>query len=798
MKFSKSLVKSKFWVLFVILFLIVSFALSLWDFFTLRKLWYFFDIGSDTINLFFPQLIHNANVEKNGLWHWWSFYIGMGQVFPTYLILELSNLIFNHYVFFWTNAWIYSFHILYFGEVLLSAIVMYFYFRQIGLRPEVSLLGAVLWQFSGYMVVGMAWYIFPYFLFAGSLILLGTEQLIKDKNPIWFIYGVYLLSINLYFLITYAIFFVIYLATRFDYEKVNFKQVKNFLVKAVVYGLLALLANLVNIIPRWSQIINSPRVSGDVSMFSQLWHHPEPFSGSLRVSTSILRFFGNDLAGTALQWQGWFNYLEAPLFYVGLISLLLVPVFFALADKRKKWLYGGFLGFWLLVAFIPQLRHAINLYAGNYFRGTIDFFVSFTLLWIAMQGLDLLIKKSKLSLGMLILSLALLIGMMLFAINLGGIKLNKPLVIITVGFLIAESYFLYLLTTDYKQFAFIAIILIASIEAGYMTHFSMKNRWSADKAQFIRNWGGYKDNTIAALAIIHKKDSNPFFRIEKDYSSGKAIHASINDNLVQDYYSTVSYNSFNQLNYIRFLEAIGSVRKGAEAQTRWAHGVRSMPLMMTYAGVKYFLTKNSNSPLRSVGFDSIGVVGDVMILRNKYALPLAFTKKQILREDDFFKLNNFKRQQSLLSTTVLNSDDYKRLTRFKELDTNTLATEKKFNFQLYRKLVNNLTVDKINLVSFAQDKIVLKIKTSEPKILILTIPFDKSWKIYDNGRQLKTMRVDIGMLGTVISPGEHTVQIKFRTPFYFGSLIISIIALILIILTIFFAKKFKLTTTKNK
>ncbi len=790
------IIKSPWWNVFVVVYLVAAAAVPLWDYFSLHRLWYFFDIGSDTVNWFFPQLMHNAHMERQGLWHWWSFYLGMGMAFPTYLVLDPTWLVFNHYVFFWPEAWKFSFHILYFGEVLASAVVMYFYFREIGLRQVVSLLGAVLWQLSGYMIVGMAWYVFPYFLLAGSLILLGIEKLIKSRNPVWFIYGVYLLSVNLYFFLTFSVFFAIYLLLRFLESRTSVSQAIRFVVKAVFYGTLGLMANLVNILPSWQRILNSPRVSGDVTMFQRLLHNPEPISGKLRVSTTILRFFGNDLTGTAVNWHGWFNYLEAPLFYVGLISLLLVAVFFVLADRRQRLIYGLFLGLWLVVAFVPILRHAVNLFAGNYFRGTIDFFVSFSLLLVAMKALDLLISREHLPFAVLSGWTLFLIALIFFAYRLSGIEKDRLLTITVIAFLLAEAYFLYLLTTGYKNIALVILVLLGTVEVAYFANYSMKHRWAADKDQFVRDWGGYRDGTLEALKIIRSIEDSPFYRVEKDYSSGKAMHASLNDNMVQNYYSTVSYNSFNQLNYIRFLEAVGVVKKGVESQTRWAHGVRSLPLMMSLAGVKYFLTKNINTPLRYMGFDSISTAGDVMVLKNNYALPLAFTYDRVIDEGRFYGLDNFRRQQALLTAAVVNGQDA-AFNTFPILDTADLVGERQFNLGRYKDLIARLNNDSVQVISFSGSDIWLKLTTSAPKVLCFSIPFDTGWQVWDNDKKLETFRIDIGLTGVILPQGDHTIHLRYRTPFYWGSLIISIFLLIIILLIIVYQRKLPFVINKN-
>src|SRR5205823_1126909 len=146
-----------------------------------------------------------------------------------------------------------------------------------------------------------------------------------------------------------------------------------------------------------------------------------------------------------------------------------------------------------------------------------------------------------------------------------------------------------------------------------------------------------------------------------NYSSTPATHGSLNDALVQDYYGTSSYHSFNQKYYILFLEALGFIRKGVENDTRWAQGLRGRPVLESIASVKYFLVKNfdgqevrylesGNDPVLKLAFDSITQFGNVKVLQHKYSLPLGFMYDQYLTRSEFDKLSRTQKDFILLKT----------------------------------------------------------------------------------------------------------------------------------------------------
>ena len=107
-------------------------------------------------------------------------------------------------------------------------------------------------------------------------------------------------------------------------------------------------------------MLESPRGSGEASYSVKLMSKPifgfegEDYGNSHYI-TALMRFFSNDILGTGSNYEGWFNYLEAPMFYCGLISLVFLLHFLSLSDKRKKIIYFVFLlVFFFLLFFLTS------------------------------------------------------------------------------------------------------------------------------------------------------------------------------------------------------------------------------------------------------------------------------------------------------------------------------------------------------------------------------------------------------------------------------------------------------------
>ncbi|MGQ0829781.1 MAG: YfhO family protein, partial [Bacteroidota bacterium] len=134
-----------------------------------------------------------------------------------------------------------------------------------------------------------------------------------------------------------------------------------------------------------------------------------------------------------------------------------------------------------------------------------------------------------------------------------------------------------------KQYAQVLILLIVCIELGYMSNLTV-NRRSIVTSKEMQQKVGYNDYSVEAIDFIKKRDTG-FYRVDKNYHSTPAIHGSLNDAMVHDYYGTSAYNPFNQKYYILFLQSVGLARKDQETDSRWAQGLAGRPLLESIASV---------------------------------------------------------------------------------------------------------------------------------------------------------------------------------------------------------------------
>ncbi len=776
--------------IFLILSLTIA-AIVFKDFFFGEFLYYFKDIGSDSVNITLPNYVQGVNLQKSdGYLRFWSFYSGMGQAYPNGVTLSpfvlIKVLLFK---IFGMNLWFYRIYIIYFLYILPAGIVAFYYFKTLNYSNLTAIIGGLLFQFSGYMIVGSQWgHAFKIFNFI--FLIFSFEQILLKKR--WWIFpiAIYLISDNFFLLAANVLFLLIYSFVR--YIDVNDGKLKGYfmlLLKMAGFGLLAVLINAPRGVSNFLMMYLTPRVVGEVTQAKHLMIQPETIDNSLRRITTILRFFGNDLLGTGSDFKGWNNYLEAALFYIGLISLLLMPLALFFMKKQKRVIYGIWLAFWLLVAFIPILRHGVNFFVGNYFKNTIDVFVPFVVLFLAMFSFEKIQKEENINPLLLVITTGILLVLLFFPyfeFTNSIVDFNKKLV--ASLFILTYSVLVYLFAAKKKtELLSVLIVFLVVVELTSVAWTSINNRDVYLKNELVTGLAGYNDETISALDYIKENDSTKFYRIEKDFSSGNSEHASLNDAKAQNYFGTTSYSSFNQINYIGFLKETEIIERGNEGQTRWCLGVRGIPLMMTFASVKYYLTKDIDNKLKYSGYDSLGVFDGIMILENKHFLPLGYKYEKYLPFSEFQNLSPFKKQQALLMAIVIGENINPEI--LTKLDTNVLVNIESFNLSVYSLMIDSLKQNTFEITKFKNKRIDGNVKIDKAGFLFFSIPYDKGWKVYVNGKEQKIIPSNIGFFSVYLNSGEYKLTLKYRPPYFKITLLVASLALVILLLIILLMHK---------
>jgi uncharacterized membrane protein YfhO len=765
------------------------------DFIFLKKIYLFKDIASDSLNASWPFMVHTIDSLKENGFPSWSFGFGMGQNMSTFGFYDPFDILIYA---FGKNSMM---QLLIFKEILkiaLSGILFYKFLKILNVSNYSSLIGALLYSFCGYLIVGSGWFIFSFEAFSMAFLLWSFEMFFQKNKWYWFPLAIFLIGVSRpfnfwlfgIFIITYFIFRIYQTNTKFEFKTLGFLVLKLFGLVILGIGLSAPL-----FLEHVRAMIESPRGSGPDSYFHILSSGPMfATPDKIQFGTEVMRFFSSDILGGGIDFRGWQNFLEAPMFYCGLICLLLFPQVFQFLEKKVKVAAIVVILIWLLPIIFPYFRQAIWLFSGDYYRAY-SLFVALIIIVFSVFSFNFILTRKKINLPILVGTFVVLLILMNYPFFKDKSIVNTSIKISAILLLVVYSGLIYLLASKENNQKYKLILLVCLFcELSYFSWHTVNKRYNVttkDLSQKI----GYNDYSVEAVNYIKQNDKS-FYRIDKSYYSTPAVHGSLNDALVHNYYGTSCYNSFNQKNYINYFKTLGVISKVNEAESRWAPGLINRFMLESLNSVKYVLTKNTNNPIWINSFDSIAKFGDVVVLKNRNALPIGFAYDKYVKLSDFDKLGQM--QKDLVSTKacVLNDEDvpnYSKMTLYNLNDTIPLTS---LSFDLIKNNFDSLKANVFNVTKFSQTNIKGTININKSKMLYLSIPFDDGWAINENGKTLNKVILSNGMTGLFLETGNHNLELIYTsTNMEKGIVILIISALVFLLLLVY--TKFKNIKIQN-
>ena len=781
--------KNGFYILLGLLCALALFVFN--DFIFLNKVFLYKDIASDSVNANYPLLFHIADYFQNlGGIPRWTFFQGMGQNYLGYLTADPFDI---PLYFTSPENIVYVIGLLEILKIFVAGIFFYLFLREIKLTPFTAVVGAVCFAFCGFVVLGGPWRIFPSELYQASFLLFSIEKLLK-KKWYYFPFAIALIGVTVTFnLFIYSIVAAVYVFVRLFNQRASSKMFAETYGKMVGLGVLGVGMSAFISVNKTLLMLDSPRVSGSSSYFSDLMSASLfQTDGMIDNLTKIGRLFSSDMLGSGIYFRGAENYLEAPLFYVGLLSLLLFTQFFPFLSKRQKWVFGMVFICALLPFIFPFFRYALWLFSGKYYRG-VSFLFGLVLLMYAVLSLNHLDTTRKLNYKVLFGTLLGIIVLLFIPDIIGFKKLfQSNIQLFCMVFLLLYTLLICLFPVrQLVRYVKPILVILIFIELAFMANITVNQRVydvAGANGEIVRKDAiisyketksktGYNDYSIDAIRYINSIDTS-FYRIEKTYRSGPAMHSSLNDPLVQRYYGTTSYSSFNQSNYTKFLLATVIPEGSNEWATRWLEGlVDGRPLLQIFGNVHYNLSKTPMPPHFN---DSIAKIGDVYIYKNKFSLPFGYTYSKYMLRSVFESLA-FK-DVALLEAVIVADDDAAKYASLQLLEQPKSADT--YGFEQLVSDLDSLQINAFRTTKFSQNHIKGNISTDEPKLLFFTIPFDKDWKLFVDGEKRPLELVNIGFSGILLEAGMHEIELRFEPAGFYPSIIVSLLSLVVTLLLI--------------
>lgn len=770
------------------------------DYIFFKKLYLFLDAGGDSYNLFYPSYVHSARYLRTDGIPTWSFYQGMGgNIFPGG-ISSPFGLILN---MIGPDKLAYGIIYVELLKMVLTGLFFYLFLRLLDFSKYTCIAGGVLASFLGYLVLGSSgWYGHSSNVVYFALLLYSFELFYTKKNWIIFPIAIFFVAGNPFRLYLQGVFLFTYSLMRLlSDQKFSFKESVFFLLKLAGLGLVGVGMGVIFSFGSLLSMINSPRVSGDVRAVGSLVSVPVfGLPDRLQGVTEIMRLFSNDLMGTGSRFTGWKNYLGAPVFYAGLLPLLLAPQVLFLKNKKKQLLVAGFMFIWIIPLIFPFFRYALYVFMGDYYKHGLSLFIPVILLMCGLYGLEN-IEKTSLNYIIILITLLVLLTVLFFPFFDGtpyaeiNMINNNLRVVIGCFLLLYTGIICFFQFESLKPYAKGLLLLLVCIEVGYFSSITVNHRKTVTRQQF-ESKAGYNDNTMDAINYLKSIDTG-FYRVNKDYSSTLAEVNSINDAEIQGYYGTPSYSSFNKQDYINFLEDTGIIEKGREDKTRWALGLLQRPFLQAISSVKYNLLKNKDLAAKGLFFKTVYApikqFNDITVFKNNFSLPLGFAYDKYLQTEDYLLLTQTRKDMAMFSAVVMDLN----LPGLQCMGADEMRDLiKKLTLRNFIEMVAQKKSDAMKITYFSQKDIKGEIALDRGKLLFFSIPFDNGWKAFDNGKPIPMIKANIGFMGIMLDKGSHKIELKYRIQYIRTRIAVSIIALI-IYLAMMFRKIYPLKMTNS-
>ncbi|MBO4591354.1 MAG: YfhO family protein, partial [Eubacterium sp.] len=98
------------------------------------------------------------------------------------------------------------------------------------------------------------------------------------------------------------------------------------------------------------------------------------------------------------------------------------------------------------------------------------------------------------------------------------------------------------------------------------------------------------------------------------------------------------------------------------------------------------------------------------------------------------------------------------------------------NEQEYNTFINTLKSNEMNISSISGGHINASVSIPEGKMLFTSIPYDDSWHVYEDGKELQKEKLVGTFIGLDLGKGEHELEFKYVPGGFYPGLIITVIS----------------------
>jgi len=747
--------------------MIITAYFAFYDYITASRFLVFQDIGGDTTQEYLPVLNMIVAKIKAGDWSWWASTWGWG--------IDISNaqsLVFDPFnlplyflgTFVSNQVMVYGICLNQIAKCFLCGYFTYLFLSQFSFNPWAKVIASYIGAFNGFIMLWGQHYFFASGCVALMLIIWLLERSFHNAKTYPFLalalaltaaFSLYVTYMIGLFCIVYGVVRLISLRSRLGKKK-SWKVLLQFVVTVVVA---ALLSGVITI-PAYYQL-TAVTSRTDISIWQSPVDNLVLFSKTF-YKCVFLRFFSNNLLGTAGSYSGYGNYYELIQMFYSCLCPAILTLFFAegilySTGVRKKLRYLLLLLVFVLSFTLPLASFLFNKFVEATSRYSFIYmpFIAFVIAFTLSRIRSLHPVSFWIAWAVTLVSAALILKMSTLR--------QTEYAYATAGLVVAGMAVLSFAHKwkrgDFVSMAAVCLVVGISVSADGFITTSVRGTWTRD-SNLVQD--GYSAATAEALRSIGQ-DTDGFYRIEKAYYDISLWNESMTQN-----YSGVSYynTTYNQYVQTFIKEAWPGINYNPDFQEKytvfWMDPQNTQ--MASLFGIRYILARGHSldgTPGYQLWWDG---GNDICIYRNTAAGGLGILFDRQISESDFLALSAEDRQKALADCVVTNKTAG---------NVSTYASGDLLTGEYdYADNAVNFT-ENGNSGSLSAD-----VTVDSEKLLFLSIPYDTGWTIRVNGEKAEVYKADLGFQAVVLEPGTNHITCTYSTPMLREGIAISAVGIV--------------------
>ncbi|MBR6771120.1 MAG: YfhO family protein [Lachnospiraceae bacterium] len=596
----------------------------------------------------YAQLTHLADRIAAGEWGWnYTFYESLGNAEePIILTLKTFCTVFGRENLAYTMGYAQMI------KIFLAGLFFYGFLRRMGTDKLGSTLLGLGYSCNAYIVARGMWQNYPNEAVCFALWLWGFEHFKKTKKWLPFLlvnifcywnYHGYTAILYTGVGLVFGIFRLVSDAKPAEEGDQSESLIKRSL-KLTGIVLLGAVVSMAAWMPSLIQQLSSSRVTDGAEVASQ-WKNILNYTRLAGYRVMFYRALVPDALGIFEDnYVGVTNWLEDPVFYCGLMTIVAAPLGLCAMKKKKRLWYMLPLAGAIIYNMFGIVRNVANGFAGIGWKLSSLWVIILLLIFAAGLWQEKeAIEANKAGKVLLIVNVVLVVLSIYFFKD--GVQVFYLATALLLSLTLSLLLFLILKETNEEKKGYLKylLVLVAAAEVAGSSYRVVNNKSGLD-AQVLKEEIYYNDATQELLAQV--EDETDFYRVDKQYTSTAYC-----DSLYQRYKGTASYiggvgdNDYTQklYNYLG-LPVLEHVQRGTDQNT----------IINALCNVKYVMTKNQR--LNTYGLEYRSGKDGITLYESKYTLPFGYVYDTYMTESDFLEYNYVDRRNLMMERCILGDE----------------------------------------------------------------------------------------------------------------------------------------------